>query len=143
MGSTIKKLGDIVEINDASWSKNLNWDTLLYLDTANITNGIIEDLVSYQIKTDEIPSRARRLAKEGDIIYSTVRPNQRHFGILENIPTNLVVSTGFTTIRSKFPNAYPTKFIYYLLTQNHITNYLHGIAKTILQHTHLCAHKTY
>ena len=37
-----------------------------------------------EFKINEAPSRAKRLVKHQDIVYSTVRPIQRHFGFIEN-----------------------------------------------------------
>lgn len=126
---TLVKLEDILEVNPSSWSKKEGWTYLRYLDTANITNGRINEIVTFDTKTDKIPSRARRIVQNGDFVYSTVRPNQKHFGLLKNIEDNLVVSTGFAVLRSKYPEDFDTRFIYLLVTQDFITNYLHGIAE--------------
>ena len=126
---TLVKLEDILEVNPSSWSKKEGWTYLRYLDTANITNGRIDEIVTFDTKTDKIPSRARRIVQNGDFVYSTVRPNQKHFGLLKNIEDNLVVSTGFAVLRSKYPEDFDTRFIYLLVTQDFITNYLHGIAE--------------
>ncbi|WP_239993943.1 restriction endonuclease subunit S [Neisseria lactamica] len=61
-------------------------------------------------------------------MYSTVRPNQEHYGFLENPSDNFIVSTGFSTIDVYDDNT-DEKFIYYLLTQKHITDYLHTIGE--------------
>ena len=100
-----------------------------YLDTANITESRINEIAIYKLGEDNIPSRARRIVQSGDFIYSTVRPNQKHYGLLNDIPDNLVVSTGFTVIRSKYPEKFDTRYIYLLVTQNYITDYLHGVAE--------------
>ena len=71
----------------------------------------------------EAPSRAKRLVKNGDIIYSTVRPNQEHYGYITNPKANCVVSTGFCVIRTK-DKCY-SKFLYHLLIQNKVRDYLH------------------
>ena len=126
---TLVKLEDILKVNPSSWSKKEGWTYLRYLDTANITNGRIDEIVTFDTKTDKIPSRARRIVQNGDFVYSTVRPNQKHFGLLKNIEDNLVVSTGFAVLRSKYPEDFDTRFIYLLVTQDFITNYLHGIAE--------------
>lgn len=60
---------------------------------------------------DKVPSRARRKVQRGDILYSTVRPNQRHFGILKDPPEHTLMSTGFATIRAKSDIA-DTNYIY-------------------------------
>jgi type I restriction enzyme S subunit len=67
-----KKLGDVALTNVRSIDKSYPFEAILYLDTGSITEGKIE---TYQeIKLKEAPSRAKRLAKPNDIIYSTVRP---------------------------------------------------------------------
>lgn len=67
--------------------------------------------------------------KKNTIIYSTVRPNLKHFGILENPPDNIILSTGFTTI-DVYDKTVDAKFLYYAITQEHFTNYLHTIASS-------------
>ncbi len=64
----------------------------------------------------------------GDMVYSTVRPNQKHFGLLKDVPRNFLVSTGFAVLRGKEGIA-NTDFIYWFLAQNHIVEYLHAIAE--------------
>ena len=123
------KLAEIVLVNPSSWSKKNEWKVMRYLDTANITESRINEIAIYKLGEDNIPSRARRIVQSGDFIYSTVRPNQKHYGLLNDIPDNLVVSTGFTVIRSKYPEKFDTRYIYLLVTQNYITDYLHGVAE--------------
>ena len=71
-------------------------------------------------------TRINKQIKKNTILYSTVRPNQEHYGIIEKEIENLIVSTGFTTIDIQDENIYP-KFIFYLLTQKSITDYLQKI----------------
>ena len=100
----------------------------MYLDTGNITRNEIDNIQVLNAMMDKIPSRARRKVKDKTIIYSTVRPNQEHYGFLENPSDNFIVSTGFSTIDVYDDNT-DEKFIYYLLTQKHITDYLHTIGE--------------
>ena len=65
--------------------------------------------------THGLPSRARRKVKDKDILFSTVRPNQRHIGILQNPQHNLLVSTGFTVIYANQDVA-DHYFLYYFLS---------------------------
>lgn len=124
----IKKLKDICELNYSSYSKNENWDFFNYLDTKNIIKGKIIEIKFLNPNEDKIPSRAKRKVDNGDIIYSTVRPNQKHYGLIENKPPNFLVSTGFTTIKIDKKIAVPY-FVYYYITQNDITEYLQTIAE--------------
>ncbi|MDD2656434.1 MAG: restriction endonuclease subunit S [Patescibacteria group bacterium] len=119
-------LGEVVETNISSIGKDFEFDKILYLDTGSITENRVEQLQIFSIS--EAPSRAKRLVKENDIVYSTVRPNQRHFGFIQNPQENLVVSTGFTVI-SAIPEKTNSKFLYYFFTQDKITSNLQQIAE--------------
>lgn len=120
------KIGKISKLNLKSLSTSDCFDNIKYLDTGNITKNNIINLQILKTKKDKIPSRAKRRVKKNTIIYSTVRPNQEHYGFLENPENNLIVSTWFTTIDIIDENIDP-KFIYYLLIQKQITEYLHTI----------------
>ena len=71
---------------------------LEYLDIAAIERpGVIG--ATRTLRFSEAPSRARRLARNGDILVSTVRPYLRNFARIREAPDNLVVSTGYAVIR--------------------------------------------
>ncbi len=122
------ELNDICILNKSSYSKKDDWKFINYLDTKNITKGKINEIKYLNPNEDTIPSRAKRKVENKDIIYSTVRPNQEHYGLIENAPENLLVSTGFTTITVDTRKAIP-EFVYYFITQNHITESLQTIAE--------------
>lgn len=121
------KVGDVCKLNASTISTSSPPNTIQYLDTGSITRNRIEIVQILNSKTSSFPSRAQRIVKKNTIIYSTVRPNLEHFGILENPPDDLIVSTGFLTIDVGDPGIDP-KYLYYVLTQKHLTNYLHTIA---------------
>ncbi|MDD7254421.1 restriction endonuclease subunit S [Bullifex porci] len=122
------KLGAIVAINQSSYSNKEKWGFVNYLDTGNITNNQIEEIQYINTLTDNLPSRARRKVKMDSIIYSTVRPNQLHYGIIRKLPINFLVSTGFIVIDVDLDKAIPD-FIYYYLTQKEVTEHLQAIAE--------------
>ena len=120
------KLEELIETNVKSIGKDYPYSKILYLDTGSITCNSIDTYQEFEI--DKAPSRAKRLVNQNDIIYSSVRPNQLHYGYITNPPDNLVVSTGFVTITCN-PKQLNAKFLYYYLTQSHITEYLHSVAE--------------
>lgn len=122
------RLGDICLINKNSYSSKDNWKFVNYLDTGSLTENKITELQYINIEIDKMPSRARRKAIKNSILYSTVRPNQLHYGIIKEPVDNLLVSTGFTVIDVDTNKAIP-EFIYYLLTQNNTTEQLQAIAE--------------
>ena len=123
------RIKDICDINAFSISMNDGFDNIQYLDTSNLTENEIGELQS--ILLSEAPSRAQRRVKNNTILYSTVRPNQKHYGILSNPYNNLIASTGFATldIKESLKNEYDAHFLYYLLTQNWVTTYLQTLAE--------------
>ena len=122
------RLGDCVVINDDTYSPKEAWSFINYLDTGNITMNRIADIQHLDAAVDKVPSRARRKVQPGDIVYSMVRPNQRHFGIIKDPPENFLASTGFAVLRGKEGIA-ETDFLYWHLAQDHIVEQLHTIAE--------------
>ncbi|MCI8362173.1 MAG: hypothetical protein HFJ41_03430 [Clostridia bacterium] len=122
-----KTIKEIAKINPENINKDYNRKYIMYLDTANITLGRIDEIVKIDISN--APSRAKRIVREKDIIYSTVRPNLCHYGILRNVIDNMIVSTGFSVIRCDNTKIIP-EYLYAYLTLPYITEKLHAIAET-------------
>lgn len=119
------RLGDLIEVNKKSISKNFEYDTIEYFDTSSVTANKFSEPARLLLK--EAPSRAKRIVEHNDILYSTVRPNQLHYGIIKNPKPNTVVSTGFAVLKAKGINP---EYLFYYLTQNEIVEYLNSIAET-------------
>lgn len=122
------RLGDCCKTNLHTYSEKEKWSLVRYLDTGNITEGRIDEIQTLYPGVDKIPSRARRKVSVGDILFSTVRPNQKHFGIIEAGTENLLVSTGFAVVTVDATIADPY-FIYYYLTQSSVIESLQAIAE--------------
>jgi len=118
------KLGDLIEINKNSINKDYSFDEIEYLDTSSVTQNKFSKLQKLNVK--EAPSRAKRVIKENDIVYSTVRPILRHYGIVKNIKPNTVASTGFAVLTVKNIDA---DFLYYYLTTDEIVYFLNSVAE--------------
>lgn len=122
------KLDDICKINTETYSLDENLKYVNYLDTGNITSNRIENIQHIDLYVDKLPSRARRKVKNGNIIYSTVRPNQLHYGLIKEQPDNFLVSTGFAVLDIDTKKAIP-EYVYYSLTQTIHTEALQAIAE--------------
>jgi type I restriction enzyme S subunit len=94
------------------------------LDTGSLTKGRFAEFQTLSIK--DAPSRAKRLMKHKDILISTVRPDQCHYGLVEHPEPNLVASTGFCVISATKIDPH---FLYLFLTSEEMTEYLHSIAE--------------
>lgn len=120
------EIGEVVETNKLNVNREYPHSEILYLDTGSITCNRIDGLQKFELSS--APSRAKRLVKDLDIIYSSVRPNQLHYGIIRNPENNLVVSTGFVVITCNQDKIAPY-FLYYYLSQISTTEFLHSIAE--------------
>lgn len=98
------KLGDIADINKRTINRFDSIKEIIYLDTSSITENIISNTEILDIS--DAPSRAQRKVEKNTIIYSTVRPRLKHYGLLKNPQNNFIVSTGFVTIdvKNKYKN---------------------------------------
>ena len=123
------RIKDICDTNQNTLSSKNEITEIEYLDTGSITENMI--LETQILKRECAPSRAQRLVKNNTIIYSSVRPNLKHYGILKNPPSNFIVSTGFITldIKNEMMKEIEPEYLFYLLTQNNITYYLHSIGQ--------------
>ena len=126
-GWRVGTLGEICTTNKRTLSSKNIPDVIEYLDTGNITANKIDDIQILHKGQDKIPSRAKRLVSEGDVIFSSVRPNQRHYGLLMNPSPFLVVSTGFVVITASWSGY--RYFIYGFLIQNSIIETLQAIGE--------------
>jgi type I restriction enzyme S subunit len=122
------RIGDICKTNQHTYAVSEKWPFINYLDTGNITENRISEIQHLVTGRDYLPSRARRKVSIDDILYSTVRPNQRHYGIVKKMLPNMLVSTGFTVISVNKAKA-DSDFLYYYLTQNDIVDGLHAIGE--------------
>ena len=98
----LKTIGDVVDRNISRVSKVFKQtDEIQYLDISSIDNTTksVTKLTKYILK--DAPSRAQYVLKEGDIVYSTVRPNLQNIAINRSEDKNVVGSTGFCILRCK------------------------------------------
>ena len=107
---------EVAAVNPDTYSPKEAWEYVNYLDTSSITNGFIADIQHIVPSSEKLPSRARRKVAAGDVLFSTVRPNQNHFGIISDPLPNMLASTGFAAIRSKNPLVC-NELIYLCLTE--------------------------
>jgi len=124
------KLGDIADFDKKTLSKKDSMDVIEYLDTGSLTENIFGPM--QVLSRQDAPSRAQRRVFDKTILYSTVRPRLKHYGFMEKPKENVIVSTGFVTIdvKDKFKNVIDPYYLYLLLIQDEITEYLGTIADT-------------
>jgi type I restriction enzyme, S subunit len=118
------QLGDVVSINPESISPKRASDQIGYIDIASVSPGRVDQI--QQMDFTEAPGRARRIVREGDVIWSNVRPNRRSFALLLNVPEHTVASTGFTVLRA---TDVPWSYLLMLTSTSDFVTYLVNRAK--------------
>jgi type I restriction-modification system DNA methylase subunit len=123
--NVVKELGEISLINPENM-KSGQYTEINYIDIASVKGGQILEL---QKLSNDFPSRAKRILKKGDILYSSVRPNLKGYVYISDDIQNGIASTGFADIRVKEPNTILSKYLYYIMTSNYISDNLISKAK--------------
>ena len=123
--NVVKELGEISIINPENM-KSGQYTEINYIDITSVKGGQILEL---QKLTNDYPSRAKRIVKKGDILYSSVRPNLKGYVYISDDIQNGIASTGFADIRVKEPNTILSKYLYYIMTSDYISDDLISKAK--------------
>ncbi|MBS7327930.1 MAG: restriction endonuclease subunit S [Oxalobacter sp.] len=112
------RLGKIV--NKAK--QKIPQEDFLYIDVGSIKNdkGVLGELKPTTSK--EAPSRARKVVKEGAVLYSTVRPYLLNTCVADNLPEEEVIaSTGFAVMEmTDFINNH---FLHFILRSEFFSSY--------------------
>ena len=115
----IGRLADVAKVNERSITKEYPNSEIEYIDISSVATGHLDGTTRYSLA--DAPSRARRLVKHGDTIWSTVRPNRKSFLFISKPKENLVVSTGFAVLT---PTKIPPSFLYFWVTTDEFVDYL-------------------
>jgi type I restriction enzyme, S subunit len=126
-GWEVKKLSSILDCNKWTIRKGDKFRFINYLETSNLFKNEISGYQKIDCTKDVLPSRAQRVVQKNDILYSTVRPNQCHFGIIKAPSENMIASTGFAHLRSKIQDI-SNDLIYQFLSSEYTINRLQKIA---------------
>jgi type I restriction enzyme S subunit len=118
-------LGDIAITNSSSFSARSLLPEINYIDISSVQSGRV--LQKTRMNAEDAPGRARRRIRDGDVIWSNVRPNLRQFALIADPDEADVVSTGFTTLS---PKTVPSSFLYLAVTTDafvaHLVNHTTG-----------------
>ena len=90
-------------------------ERLIFLNTGDIEDGQFNHSTYMSIK--DMPGQAKKSIAQGDILYSEIRPINKHFAYV-NFPSNdYVVSTKLMVIRSK---SFDSRRLYHYLTSQNV-----------------------
>lgn len=122
---TVSTISDVGKIDPENLGSKTPLDyEFKYISLEDIDRGKI--LGHSQIKFAEAPSRARRVLRQNDVVFGTVRPNlQSHF-FVSNEGSDLICSTGFAVIRPNL-ETHSASLIFHILFSGNIERQLNAI----------------
>ena len=98
-GWEVVKLGRLAEINARSVRRGMEPDEIRYVDISSVSTGSIDKKETMPFA--DAPGRARRIVRDGDVIWACVRPNRKSYALVLDPEPNLLVSTGFAVLTSR------------------------------------------
>jgi type I restriction enzyme S subunit len=122
-GWRVVQLSEVAEINRASLNRRNAPERINYVTIGSVSEGRVEGVEN--IAYEEAPSRARRVVQDGDIIWTSVRPNLKSYALILDPVPNMIVSTGFAVIT---PRRAPYTYLYQALTMEWFVDYLTKLA---------------
>ncbi|MES2228952.1 MAG: restriction endonuclease subunit S [Pseudomonadota bacterium] len=126
-GWRLTALGLLAEVNARSVRRGAEPTEIQYVDISSVSTGSIDN--KERMLFADAPGRARRIVRDGDVIWASVRPNRKSYALVVDPEPNLLVSTGFAVLS---PVAAPSSFIYQCVTTDdfvsHLVNHAKGAA---------------
>ena len=110
-------LGDLCQ--SISVTHKFDKNALIFLNTGDVEDGRF--LHSNLMAVKEMPGQAKKTIAPGDILYSEIRPINRHFAYVNFPSDDYVVSTKLMVIRAK---NFDTRRLYHYLTSENVLNEL-------------------
>lgn len=93
-------IGEMAELNAESLGTKTPKDhTFKYIDLSSVSHGSIDMASLEQFRFADAPSRARRIVRDGDFLFGTVRPQLRSHARV--VGDGFVASTGFSVVRPR------------------------------------------
>jgi type I restriction enzyme, S subunit len=121
-----RTLGDVVETNQESYRAKELPDEIDYIDISSVAQGRV--VSKTRMPASDAPGRARRKVRDGDVIWSNVRPNLRAYALILDPDDLDVVSTGFTVLSA---SSIPFTWLYIFVTTDgfvgHLINHATGV----------------
>ena len=123
-GWDVTALAEVADVNAISVRKGSAPAEINYVDISSVSPRSVDATKSMPF--EEAPSRARRVVRSGDTIWSTVRPNRRSFALVLDPPENTIASTGFAVLT---PTKVPYSYLYSAVGNHEFAAYLTNHAR--------------
>ncbi|MGN5101322.1 restriction endonuclease subunit S [Aeromonas veronii] len=116
-GWVTKTLGEILERTETTNPTNEPDSEFHYIDVSSVSNITFSVETTQTLKGKDAPSRARKLVRENDVLFATIRPTLKRIAIVPKELDQQVCSTGYFVLRAK-PEIDHRFLFYSLFTAN-------------------------
>ncbi|AKL12329.1 TPA: restriction endonuclease subunit S [Kluyvera intermedia] len=124
-GWEYRKIGDYID-NISKTYPLKKVEQVVFLNTGDIKEG--EFLHQNKSDVGSLPGQAKKSIKEGDILYSEIRPVNKRFAFVYFNADEYVVSTKLMVLRPKSKEL--SYYLYFLLSSNEVVSYLQLMAES-------------
>lgn len=120
------KLSELIK--SVSITHKFDKEELVFLNTSDVLEGKI--LINHYSKVSELKGQAKKTIKNGDILYSEIRPKNKRYAYVREISNveDYVVSTKLMVLRNN-SKLLDTDYLYHFLTNEDTINYLQNRAE--------------
>lgn len=118
-GWRLVTLADVASVNPEAIKPKSAPERIRYIDIASVSPGRIDAV--QELPLSAAPGRARRIVRDGDVIWSCVRPNRRSFALVVDPANDTVASTGFAVLRAV---TVPFSYLYCATSADAFVDYL-------------------
>jgi type I restriction enzyme S subunit len=88
-----------------------------YIDVSGISNDLYRVVNSTEYRLSDAPGRARKLVRQNDVIFATVRPTLRRIAFIDEEYDSQVCSTAFCVLRT-YQDKYDSRFLFYAVQRD-------------------------
>ncbi|MHA0864901.1 restriction endonuclease subunit S [Enterobacter wuhouensis] len=124
-GWEYRKIGDYID-NISKTYPLKKVEQVVFLNTGDIKEGAF--LHQNKLDVGSLPGQAKKSIKEGDILYSEIRPVNKRFAFVYFNADEYVVSTKLMVLRPKSKEL--SYYLYFLLSSNEVVSYLQLMAES-------------
>ncbi len=101
--------------------------SIVLINTSDVFNGKV--LNHEFVPNQDIKGQFKKLFKKDDILYSEIRPANKHYAFVDFNSEGYVASTKLMVLRPKKDKIRP-KYLYYILKNKDVVNFLQGLAES-------------
>lgn len=104
-------------------------DRFFYVDVSSVDNQAFAIRQATELLGADAPSRARKVIRERDVLFATVRPTLRRIALVDSALDNQICSTGFCVLRTS--TKLDAEFLYYWLLTDEVVEHAAKIEKGV------------